>query len=69
MVLKPGFTIQSQFISRMHIRMWPPIVPFSMSNTEKWAKENLSLPIYGTMDLESANEVVRRIDAYVRGEH
>ena len=46
-----------------------PIVPFSMSNTEKWAKENLSLPIYGTMDLESANEVVRRIDAYVRGEH
>lgn len=45
------------------------LVPFKMNNTEKWAKENLSLPIYGTMDLESANEVVNQIGVYVRGEH
>lgn len=42
------------------------ILPFKMNNTEEWAKKNLSLPIYGTMDSESANEVVSKIGAYVR---
>lgn len=42
------------------------LVPFKMNNTEKWATKNLSLPIYGTMDLESANEVVNQMVAYIR---
>lgn len=40
------------------------IVPFSMENTEKWANENLSLPIFGTMRIDSAEEVVSKINTY-----
>ncbi len=43
------------------------LVPFSMMNTEKWARENLSLPIYGTMGMDSADEVASQISAYVGG--
>lgn len=42
------------------------LIPFKMRNTEKWARENLSLPIYGTMDLESANNVGRQIGIFIR---
>ena len=47
----------------------PSLVPFNMNNTERWAKENLSLPIYGTMELEMANEVVGKIGEFIEGEH
>ncbi len=43
------------------------LVPFSMRSTEEWADENLSLPIYGTMDIDSANEVANKIKAFLRG--
>ena len=42
------------------------MVPFSMANTEKWARENLSLPVYGTMEMDSAEEVASRINEYLR---
>jgi perosamine synthetase len=40
------------------------LVPFAMENTEKWANENLSLPIFGTMRIDSAEEVVNKINTY-----